>query len=115
MVYLPAVLVTAGIAMLSLTESSHMPSVSVNDKLIHGLMYGVLAVSWLIPLLRTCPHVRTYLYVCVGATMYGALMETLQRFCTLTRSGEIADLLADFIGVAIGIGIVVLLRIINHK
>ena len=115
MVYLPAVLVTAGIAMLSLTESTHMPSVSVNDKLIHGLMYGVLAVTWLIPLLRTYPHVRTYLYVCVGATMYGALMETLQRFCTLTRSGEIADLLADFIGVAIGIGIVALLKWLNRQ
>ena len=115
MVYLPAVLVTAGIAMLSLTESTHMPSVSVNDKLIHGLMYGVLAVTWLIPLLRTDPHVRTYLYVCVGATMYGALMETLQRFCTLTRSGEIADLLADFIGVAIGIGIVALLKWLNRQ
>ena len=115
MAYLPAVLVTAGIAILSLTESSHMPSVSANDKLIHGLLYGVLAVTWLIPLLRTCPHVRTYLYVCVGATMYGALMEALQRFCTLTRSGEIADLLADFIGVSIGIGIVALLRILNLK
>lgn len=30
--------------------------------------------------------------------MYGLLMEALQRFCTLTRSGEMADLIADIIG-----------------
>lgn len=107
MSFVPAVLVTAGIAILSLTESTHMPSVSVNDKAMHGLMYAVLAAAWLVPMvLRARLRVRTYLYVCVGATLYGALMEALQRFCTLTRSGDVADLVADFVGAVIGVGIV---------
>ena len=110
----PAVLVTAGIAVLSLTESTHMPSVSVDDKVVHGVMYTALAAAWLIPL-RAYPRVRTYLYVCVGATLYGALMEALQRFCTLTRSGDMADLLADFIGAVIGVIIVVLFEISRSR
>lgn len=109
MSFVPAVLVTAGIAVLSLTESTHMPSVSVNDKLVHGVMYAALAAAWLMPIvLRARLRVRTYLYVCIGATLYGALMEALQRFCTMTRSGDMADLLADFIGAFIGVIIVAL-------
>ena len=116
MSYVPAVLVTAGIAVLSLTESTHMPSVSVNDKLVHGVMYAVLAAAWLIPMmLRTRLRVRTYLYVCVGATLYGALMEALQRYCTLTRSGDMADLVADFVGAVIGVSIIAMLKIVNCK
>jgi VanZ family protein len=60
-------------------------------------------------------RVRTYLYVCALATSYGALMEILQRYCTLTRSGEMADLYADAIGAIIGVIIVAILSIINRK
>ena len=115
MSFVPAVLVTAGIAVLSLTESTHMPSVSVNDKVVHGVMYAVLAAAWLVPMvLRARLRVRTYLYVCVGATLYGALMEALQRYCTLTRSGDMADLIADFIGALIGVALVAMITIV-HK
>jgi VanZ family protein len=113
MAFVPAVLVTAGIAVLSLTEASHMPSVQVNDKLVHGLMYAVLAVAWLWPLLRWS-HTRVipYIFVIAGTTAYGALMEALQRFCTLTRTGTMDDLLADFLGALVGAAAV---AIINHK
>ena len=115
MSFVPAVLVTVGIAVLSLTESTHMPSVSVNDKVVHGFMYAALAAAWLMPMaLRGRLRVRTYLYVCVGATLYGALMEALQRYCTLTRSGDMADLLADFIGALIGVALVAMITIV-HK
>ena len=103
MTYLPAVLLTVGIAILSLTESTHMPSVSLNDKAMHGLLYTLLAVLWMIP-------VRRPVWVCVGVTVYGALLELLQHYCTLTRSGEWLDVLADFIGAIIGVLIVIVWR-----
>jgi VanZ family protein len=116
MTFVPAVLITVGIAVLSLMESTHMPSVSVSDKILHGVMYALLASAWLIPvLLRVPSRVRTYLYVCVGVTMYGALIEVLQRFCTLTRSGDMADLLADFIGALLGVAGVAMLKWLNNK
>ena len=120
MIFLPAVLVTAGIAILSLTESTQMPSASVNDKLIHGLMYAVLAVAWLLPLVKLSPftfHFSPYLVVLFGATAFGGLLELLQHYCTLTRSGDTLDLLADFVGATIGIAFVVLwkrLSTISH-
>lgn len=116
MTYLPAVLLTVGIAIMSLTESTHMPSVSLNDKLLHGAMYALLAVTWALPLRKLSTfnfHLSTYI-IC-GVTAYGALMEILQRFCTLTRSGEMADLLADFLGAFVGTMIVLLFEISRSR
>lgn len=112
MMFLPAVVLTAGIAVLSLTESTHMPSVQMNDKIAHGLMYTLLAAAWLAPLLRFS-HTRVipYISVVLSVTAYGALMEILQRFCTLTRSGEMSDLLADFLGALLGIAIIAIVQI----
>lgn len=102
--YIPAVLVTAGVIVLSLWENPYMPSsVQVGDKTLHGLMYAVLAASWAFPVYRRAhTHVISCLYIWVACTVFGALMEMLQRFCTLTRSGEMADLYADAIGALAG-------------
>ena len=116
--YVPAVVLTVGIAVLSLTESTNMPSVSLNDKAIHGLFYTLLAVLWTLPLIKSSiinHQSSIYIVVLLGTTAYGALLELLQHYCTLTRSGEWLDVLADFIGALIGVGIGALLRIVNCK
>ena len=105
---MPAVLLTAGIAILSLTESTHMPAVSVSDKLMHGVMYLLLAVSWMIP-------VRRPVWVCVAVTLYGGLLELLQYACTLTRSGEWIDLFADFLGALLGVLLMILFQRLHAK
>ena len=119
--FVPAVLLTAGIAILSLTESTHMPAVSLNDKLVHAFMYLLLAVSWVLPTIKQGSQsqnfqtIKPYVVTCVATTAYGSLLELLQHYCTHTRSGEWFDLLADFLGALIGVGLVALLQIINHK
>ena len=112
---MPAVLLTVGIAIISLWEAPQLPPpvMSLGDKVLHGLMYTVLAVAWMIPVSRRWPKRWTqYVYVCLAVTAYGSLMEMLQRYCTLTRSGEMADVYADFIGALIGVGIIGLWRIL---
>ena len=115
MAFLPAVLMTAGIAFLSLWEQPHLPQeIAMHDKIMHGLMYTVLAVSWMAPIGKSHVsnlkfQIRSAVWVCIGATTYGGLMEILQRFCTRTRSGELADLYADAIGAFIGVVIVVVI------
>ena len=99
--YLPAVCVTVGIAIMSLTESSYMPSVSLNDKLMHAILYACLAAAWWLAIKRPA-------WIIAGVTLYGALLELLQHYCTLTRSGEWLDLLADFIGATIAIILIIL-------
>ena len=101
MKYLPAVCITVGIAIMSLTESSYMPSVSLNDKLMHAILYACLAASWWLALKRP-------VWIIVGVTLYGALLELLQHYCTQTRSGEWLDLLADFVGTTITIILAIL-------
>ena len=113
MAYVPAVLMTVGIAVVSLWEAPHLPPpvMSLGDKVLHGLMYTVLAICWCVPITLKRPqtisnYIKQSLWVCLCVTAYGALMEVLQRFCTLTRSGEMADVLADFIGALLGVVIV---------
>ena len=115
--FIPAVLTAIVIAITSLWEQQQIPpAMTMNDKLAHGLLYAILAISMMAGVRRDARmRVRTYLYVCALATSYGALMEILQRYCTLTRSGEMADLYADAIGALIGVIIVAILSIINRK
>ena len=111
MAYIPAVVLTAGIAVISLWEAPQLPPpvMSLGDKALHGAMYLVLAVFWMIPIVRQFSS-RLVPYICVWAavTIYGGVLELLQHFCTRTRSGEVADLYADAIGAVVGVGLVAL-------
>jgi VanZ family protein len=114
--YMPAVLLTVGIAVISLWEAPQLPPpvMSLGDKVLHGLMYTALAVAWMVPVAHFRPkRWPLYIYVCLAVTAFGVLMEILQRFCTLTRSGEMADVYADFIGAFIGVLIVGLWRMFS--
>ena len=115
--FIPAVLTAIVIAIASLWETPQMPqAITVSDKLAHGVLYAVLAISMMAGVRRDARmRVRTYLYVCALATSYGALMEILQRFCTMTRSGEMADLYADAIGALGGVVIVFLFEIMRSR
>ncbi len=106
--YLPGVCATVVIAIMSLTESSYMPSVSLNDKVIHALLYAALAAAWWLAIKRP-------VWIIVGVTLYGALLELFQHYCTLTRSGEWLDLLADFLGALIGTMIVFIFEILRSR
>lgn len=107
--FIPAALLTAGIAVISLWEAPQLPPdvMSLGDKVLHGIMYVILAMAWMIPVAHFLPHhPAPYIYVCLAVTAYGMLMEVLQRFCTLTRSGEMEDVYADFVGAMVGVLII---------
>ena len=109
--YVPAVLVTAGIAVLSLWENPQVPhAMQMSDKLAHGLLYTVLAVAWMAPLAKNGCRIGTACALWAAVTAYGGLMELLQHYCTRTRSGDWADLCADAVGALAGVIIVFLLK-----
>ena len=115
--YIPAAILTVGIAIVSLLENPNLPAmISAKDKLIHGFMYFLLAEVWMIPIRRRFPaRIMPYVYVWTAVVGYGALMEILQRFCTLTRSGEMVDLYADAIGALIGVAFVAVVQLTMPK
>ena len=43
------------------------------------------------------------IYAFVGSAAYGLLMEVLQRYCTVSRTGELSDLMADMGGALLGV------------
>ncbi len=115
---MPAVFITAGITIVSLWENPQMePAIMVSDKLVHGLMYMLLAISWTMPLVRTrnARAFPIYSGVCLTVTTYGGLIELLQHWCTRTRTGDLADFLADFVGALAGIAMVVIFRFIQKQ
>lgn len=115
--FIPAVLTAIVIAIASLWENpQEPPAVAINDKLVHGVLYAMLAISMIAAVGRDArTRVLPYIYTCVIATSYGALLEILQRFCTLTRSGEMADLYADAIGAIIGVLLVGIFEITRSR
>lgn len=73
------------------------------DKWVHIVMFGGTMVvwSWERRNRPTSLHRRLWAFVC--ATVFGGLIEVAQGTLTTTRSADWRDLLADAIGVALGL------------
>ena len=74
------------------------------DKLQHALIFMVLALIGLLAYF----HKRWF--VLGGLILFGLVIEILQSAFTLTRQASLADWLADVVGIAIAIGIVVIIK-----
>ncbi len=74
--------------------------VGVNDKVMHLFVYACLS-SWFSLIVRRS---QSLVGICVGLIVFGLLMEFLQGLTTY-RSAELADAIANSIGVLIGLGI----------
>lgn len=112
--YIPSTLVAAGILIVTLWEYDPLnpPTTQLNDKLMHALAYGLLAITYMAAALyKGYTQCRYYIYTAVGCVAYGALMEILQTWLTTTRTADIWDILANVLGVSCGL---VVLSIINY-
>lgn len=103
--YLPAVVVAILIAVLSLIENPQMPLLETHsDKFWHTLMYvglaGVLMCGLLFDRRGRWLHACAAWVVSMG---YGGVMELLQEWCTVSRTGDWYDWYADMLGAAIGV------------
>ena len=101
MAFLPAVILTVGIAVLSLWENPQVPpSIRLSDKILHGLMYTLLAAAWMFPLTRIIrTRAITYLYVFLSVTLYllvsdalGALLGLLIVFIVSKITNDLSPL-----------------------
>ena len=87
------------------------------DKWTHLLMYGTLTACFWIETFRT--HKRPFTFVrwsimLLLPVMMGGLVELVQAYCTVNRTGDWRDFGANTVGVLLGAGVVCLLgRYIN--
>jgi VanZ family protein len=77
------------------------------DKLVHLFIFGLLSyllvrgflIQESFPILKT----RSRLWAFLIASLYGVLIEILQAYVFIDRSGDVRDAIADMIGAVIGI------------
>ncbi|MFO7940158.1 MAG: VanZ family protein [Bacteroidales bacterium] len=105
--YWKSLLVAIIIAYGSLASGEDLPnssflSIPYSDKVIHALMYAGLSIVLLAANNRLAIK-RNYLYTLFIATSYGAGMELLQMTLTETRQAEFLDIMANTLGVLVGI------------
>lgn len=94
---------------LSGTPGSNIPrfDFKLSDKIVHAVMYGLLVLALLrasIPLVnKQSPRSRVVI-ICIGiAILYGILMEVLQATLFIGRSFDVADIVANTIGVVLAL------------
>jgi len=72
---------------------------SLWDKAQHALAFTVLTIAGSL----AYPKLTKVVYI--GLVLYGAAIELIQSTLTTTRFGEVSDLLADGVGIAIGFAV----------
>jgi len=91
----------AAIVWLSLTPAPPQVDVAYGDKIGHLVAYGVL-MFWF------CQLYRTRIFYAVGFILMGTGLEVIQGQLGY-RSYEVADMLANSLGVLLGWGVALLL------
>lgn len=99
--FIVAICITISIAYLSLMK---MPKIEVSysnvDKLYHLFAYFVLSFCWLFSFYKK----PTLKYIVVtSCIIYGIIIEVLQHTLTLYRTGDFKDVLANTVGIVLGL------------
>lgn len=91
-------LLLAIVSYLLLIEVKPILQTWPKDKLQHAITFALLMYLGI----KTYPKV----WLIIGLASYGGLMELLQSSLTQTRSGSVADWLADLTGILLGVYVI---------
>ena len=99
--FIIAIFITIAIAYLSLMK---MPKVEVQisnlDKGYHLFAYFTLTICWLFSFYK---KKKLKYYIVVACIFYGIIIEVLQHTLTMYRTGDIYDILANTLGIVLGL------------
>lgn len=71
-----------------------------SDKIYHLFAYFSLAISWLFSFLK---KQNSKFIIALGCIIYGIIIEVLQNTLTTYRTGDYLDVLANTLGVVLGL------------
>ncbi len=105
-ILLIAVSATLSILFLSLIRLDNLPELEVKemDKYYHSFAYFVLTLSW-IAYFKTrnkTLKINILFYIVLGLTIFGIVIEILQRALTDYRLLDHQDMIANLIGIILG-------------
>lgn len=93
------------IAVLCLENSKKLPSIGIKsaDKYVHFTFYFVFTILWFLYLIKKNSHIkntvnRVLIIVFLAALFYGVLIEIAQTVFTVSRKGDVLDVLANTTG-----------------
>jgi VanZ family protein len=95
---------------MAFTPISHAITPSMSDKRLHLLAFVYLSVA----LWWTYPRWGASYFAVATLVAYGVCIEAIQAFIP-NRFASLSDLLADCIGIGIGLGVVHLVRWIQAR
>lgn len=88
-------------------STSNVPKIAVSDKGIHFIFYAIFAFLLYFPLRvntkRSFTFVTTSLLVLLVGFTLGAVVELIQHYFIIGRFGEYLDILANTIGLLVGL------------
>lgn len=93
------------IASLKETDDLQELLIPFSDKALHIMAYIVLTISWSCYVFLVRPNfkpIKNLTIIFVGLMLYGMIIEVLQSEITVTRSMEFKDLIANFLGIMMG-------------
>lgn len=96
---------TVLIAVLCLESSKKLPSIGIKsaDKYVHFMFYFVFTILWFLYLIKKNNYVKNtinpaLIKVFIAALLYGISIEIAQSLFTVSRKGDVLDVLANTIG-----------------
>ena len=113
--FIIAIGITIAIAYLSLMRMPKVEVISFNniDKLYHLFAYFTLSSCWLFSFYKKPSLKYIIILICI---IYGIIIEVLQDTLTLYRTGDYNDVLANTIGIILGLLVFnIILKKINYN
>ena len=106
--YLPAILWLIVILLLSSYPGNKITTPSLHlDKIVHVLIYAILTILLLKASYKQYTiinmRLKVNIFVILFGILYGGVMELLQHYVCIKRSGNLYDFTANGIGVIIGV------------
>jgi len=100
--FILAILITVIIAYLSLMRmpKEDILKISYSDKIYHLIAYFSLSFSWLFSYYKKNNIKSIIIILCI---VYGIIIEILQSTLTVYRTGDFRDVLANTLGIVLGL------------
>ncbi|MGB3342765.1 MAG: VanZ family protein [Aequorivita sp.] len=102
-----ALIYSGAITALFLVPTGDFPKVNFSsaDKVAHILIFFVLTCLWLLYLFRKTGRLRSndILILLLSVLFYGIIIEIVQELFTVSRTADLWDVLANMVGVIVGI------------
>jgi len=110
-----AVAWTLVIFFLCLIKSSDLPSVAIVnlDKVVHAFLHLLFVILWFLYFKNQFIsrfNTKALVYAFALSVFYGIAIEIMQQLFTTTRSADVLDVVANFVGAIIGVSVVMVAK-----